>query len=250
MSEWFLIPAGLVAGLIDSIAGGGGLITVPSLILVLGHGPDSIGTNKFAATIGVCISFLVYARAGHFKARSAIPFAVTVGLASLAGSLVTAHVPTFVFPWLLLVTCPLVLLVVWKKNLWLKEHPPGTKKVHRFWIFAAGILVGFYDGIWGPGGGTFMFLALVFMAKLPILESLAASKLANLLSGGMALTSYSLQGYVHLHEGLLMTAGFAVGSLVGAKVASKKADKVVRPALVVVVILLLVKVVRELLTQA
>lgn len=245
LKELFLIPTGILAGLIDSIAGGGGLITVPSLVLVLGHGAPSIGTNKLAASLGVAVSFLVYMKAGHFKARSAVPFALTAGLASLAGSFVTPHVPPIIFPWLLLLTCPLVLLVVWKKNLWLKEHPPNTRKAHRIWIFLAGAIVGFYDGLWGPGGGTFMFLALVFLAKLPVLESLAASKLANLVSATTSLTGYASQGYVHLPEGLLLASGMVVGSLIGANFASKNADKVVRPALLVVVILLLTKVLSE-----
>jgi len=246
MSEWLLIPAGFVAGLIDSIAGGSGLITVPSLVLVLGHGPHAIGTNKLAATVGVAISFLVYLRSGHFKARSAIPFAVTVGFSSLLGSLVSPQIPREIFPWLLLVTCPIVLAVVWKKNIWLKEHPPGTRRPHRNWIYGAGLVVGFYDGLWGPGGGTFMFLALVFLAKLPILESLAASKLANFISAIMSLGGYAVQGYVHYGTGAFLAGGMILGSFIGAHYASKNVDKVIRPALVVTTLLLLVKVLSEL----
>lgn len=246
--EWLLIPAGFIAGFIDSIAGGGGLITVPSFVLLLGHGPHSIGTNKLPATIGVAISFLIYARAGYFKARSAIPFALAVGCASFLGSFITPHVPKTIFPWILLVTCPLVLVVVWKKDVWLKEHPPGSKRIHRGWIYLAGMLVGLYDGLWGPGGGTFMFLALVFLAKIPILESLAASKMANLASGALSLSGYALQGFVHVREGLILAVGFSIGSVLGATLATKDAVKVVRPALTIVVILLLIKVTFELFT--
>ncbi len=240
--DWLLFPIGLIAGFIDAIAGGGGLITVPSLALVLGSGVGAIGTNKLAACISVAASFFVYARAGHFRVRSGVPFAIVVGLSAMAGSFISPHLPRQIFPWLLLMTCPLVLFVVWKKDIWLKEHPPGSQPARKVWIVVAGLVIGMYDGVWGPGGGTFMFLALVFWAKLPMLESLTAAKCANLFSGFLSFVGYASQGYVNFELGLILGGGMLIGSLVGANLATKNAARVVRPALAVVSLLLMCRV--------
>ena len=109
----------------------------------------------------------------------------------------------------------------------------------------AGIAVGFYDGFFGPGGGTFMLLGLLWGVRLPLLEALLLSKLANTVSAGVSLVSYGIQGYVHPRYGIVMAIGMTVGGFMGAQLASKRAEKVVRPVLALVVVLLLVVQVRE-----
>lgn len=102
---------------------------------------------------------------------------------------------------------------------------------------------GFYDGFFGPGGGTFMFLSLYLGTGFPILTSIAISKLANTLSAGTALITYAKNGFVHWKIGLIMAIGMAVGSYIGASMTSKNAIKIVRPALTIVVTLLIIKLV-------
>jgi uncharacterized membrane protein YfcA len=244
-----LIFSGLLAGLIDSIAGGGGLITVPSLSLVLGHGPHAIGTNKLAAATGTLIAFLIYLRHSKMKWKRTLGFTFIVAFFSFLGSQVNPLVPKTYFPWALLFSCPLVLFVVYKKDMWVKiaqsERPQGLSYIA---LFLSASVCGFYDGIWGPGGGTFLFLCLILFCHMPLMEALAAAKLANFASASFSFTGYAIGGYIHWREGFGLAAGMAVGSFLGATIASRNQNtaSVVRLALVVVVCLLLVRVASEL----
>ncbi|MGK5087970.1 TSUP family transporter [Bdellovibrionota bacterium FG-2] len=238
-----LFFSGLLAGVIDSIAGGGGLITLPSLTLILGPGPHAIGTNKIVGTVAALVALLVYRRAGHFDLKKSLFFAISVGVGSFVGSRTAILLPLWVFRWFLLVSCPVVLWVVWRKDLWLAWQGSSVFiKLSQPKIAAVGVLCGFYDGVWGPGGGTFMFLALVFVADLPLLTGLAAAKLANTLSASSALFGYALGGYVHWGTSVPMVLGISLGAFVGAKLAVRRASVIMRPILVVVVVLLLIRV--------
>lgn len=243
-----LILAGVLAGFIDSIAGGGGLITLPAMTLALGPGPVAIGTNKIVGTTGALVALLVYLRRGHFDWRKSLAFTIWVGVGSVLGSSCARFVPLPYFKWFLVVSCPLILWVVWRKDLWVAREAEvvglaGSRWLHFFEtrMLLAGLAAGFYDGLWGPGGGTFMFLGLLFVVKMPLLAALAAAKFSNTVSASSSLVNYSLQGFVHWKEGLLVASGMSVGAFFGARYATKSAAKLVRPVLVVVVALLLVR---------
>ncbi len=238
---WLLVVVGLVTGAIDSIAGGGGLISLPSLMLVLGPGADAIGTNKI---VGVCAAFfalLVYRQKQSMNWRRMLSFAAFVGLGSLTGSQVAPLLPPSAFRWFLLLSAPVVLAIVWNRGLWLdaaKREGLRTKPVR---IALAGFGCGFYDGVWGPGGGTFMLLSLLFFADLPLLQALVTSKFANTVSASTALAGYAVNGHVHWLPGLSLGLGACVGATAGARFASSRTEKVVRPALALVAVLLLVR---------
>ena len=235
-----LICAGLVAGFIDAIAGGGGLITIPVFSFILGVGPHAIGTNKIAGTVAALVALVVYARGKHFDWRRSLGFTLWVALGSWTGSRVAVHIPVDYFKYFLALTCPLVLYVVWRKDFWAKEAQPGERP-HYGALVASGLACGFYDGVWGTGGGTFMFLSLLFFVKLPIFTALAAAKFANTCSAGTALLGYSLGGFVHWREGLTLSAGIGAGAFLGARHATQKNAQVIRPVLALVAVILLSK---------
>jgi uncharacterized membrane protein YfcA len=240
----FVPLAGLIAGFIDSIAGGGGLITLPMLSFVVGPGAHAIGTNKIVGASGALIALLVYMRKGHLDWAKGILFVMTAATGAYVGSQVSPHIPVQAFPWLMAITCPLILAVVWRKDAWVAaelQHPP-SHRTHAL-VLIAGLCVGFYDGAWGPGGGTFMLLALLWVSKLPLLTALAISKLANTSTASASLIGYARQNYVHWQEGALMSVGMCVGAFFGASLATRKAAQIVRPVLAVVAVLLLVKVI-------
>lgn len=238
----FLVFVGLLSGFIDSIAGGGGLIALPAMSLVVGPGVEAIGTNKIASLAGALIAFLVYLRKGHVDWKASVSFTVAVSFGALVGAIIAQWIPKSVFPWLLLITCPLILALVWKRDLWTSRalHPGSASVVA---VILAGLATGFYDGVWGPGGGTLMFLALLFFARLPLLTALAASKLANTVAAIVGLTTYGIAGHVHFHLGLMLASGMTVGGFFGASLASTNATRVVRPALLVIVALLMIRVI-------
>jgi len=118
--ELMLIFAGIVAGSIDSIAGGGGLITLPMLTSVLEPGPHAIGTNKIVGTVGALIAFLVYLRKQPLNLKKGLSFILAVGAGSLLGSLCSPLVPKIYFRYFLIAACPLVLYVIWNKNIFVQ----------------------------------------------------------------------------------------------------------------------------------
>lgn len=244
-----LIP-GLIAGFIDAIAGGGGLITVPTLILFMGAGATVIGTNKIVGFTAAFLALIVYARKGHLDWRSSALFTVFISVGSFLGSKVSPFLPPQFFKFLVLITCPLILVVVFKKDLWIARTPQETAQAkgqsNTIALIVSGLSVGFYDGAWGPGGGTFMFLSLLFVAKQPLLMAIAGSKVANSASAGASLLGYALDGHVQYIPGLIMALGSGTGAFVGARFASKKAAQIVRPVLAIVATLLALKVISNL----
>jgi uncharacterized membrane protein YfcA len=240
--DLFLIAVGLLAGFIDSIAGGGGLIALPAMSLVVGPGVDAIGSNRIASLSTAMIAFIVYLRKGHVDWQRSAVFTVAIGVGTAGGAITGQYIPREVFPWLILVTCPLILGLVWKRDLWtVRALHPGSASAAA--VIASGIVVGFYDGVWGPGGGTLMFLALLVFARLPLLTALAASKLANIMSASVGLITYGIAGHVHVHPGLVLASGMTVGGFFGASIATTNAARVVRPALLVIVALLVIRVI-------
>jgi uncharacterized membrane protein YfcA len=251
MPSFLLALTGLVAGFVDSIAGGGGLITLPALTLLFGPGASVIGTNKIAGCMAAAMALVVYARKGHFDFKRSLAFTLWISIGSYLGSQISPLLPAPLFHWFLVITCPIILWIVFRKDLWVRsENVVSTPLKSTKWlgllepgIFVSGILCGIYDGAWGPGAGTLMLLSLIFFARLPLFIALAASKLANACSAAVALASYASKGYVHWPEGICLAIGISLGAVVGAQCATQNASRIVRPVLASVVCLLLAKLV-------
>lgn len=242
--EWVVLFFGLIAGFIDAIAGGGGLITLPVLMWVLESGPDAIGTNKIVGTSAALAALWVYRRAGHFVLGQSVQFSLAVGLGAIGGSLITPYLPPVLFRWFILILSPLILWIIGRKDVWTR-HASEVPKLSPYRVLGWGALAGIYDGMWGPGGGTFMFLVLFLGAKLPLMQALASSKLANVCSASFSLTSFSIRGYVHWQLGFLMASSIVVGAFLGARFANRSAARAVRPILAAVTLLLVLKVFLE-----
>ena len=242
-----LLVSGAVAGFMDSIAGGGGLITLPVLSLVLEPGAHAIGTNKIVGTTGALMALLVYSRHSRINWREGLYFVFCVGVGSSLGAQVTPLLPASFFRWFLVAVAPLILYVVWGKDRWLKFESQ-TKALAPLgwwrpqWILA-GLGCGFYDGAFGPGGGTFMLLALLMVVRLPLMEALILSKLANTVSASVSWATYGWKGYVHWPEGFSMALGMGVGAWAGSQLASRKASQIVRPTMLFAVSLLMLKLI-------
>lgn len=241
-----LLGSGLVAGAIDSIAGGGGLITLPTLSLAVGQGVDAIATNKIVGSAGALMALLVYMRRNPVPWRIGLEFSFWIMLGSTCGSNLTPYLPKSLFPWFLLATYPVILWTVWEKDIWIREgaREAQPRKRHGLLeprLMLAGLACGFYDGMWGPGGGTFMLLALLLVVRLPLMPAVVASKLANTVSASTALIVYGTRGHVHVTTGVLMAAGMCAGAFIGASLATKRASTVVRPVLAFVATLLVLK---------
>ncbi len=239
-----LVVVGILAGFVDSIAGGGGLITVPVFTLLLGPGADAIGTNKIVGVVATAVALLVYMRLGHVRIRGHLLFFACVAVSSAAGAYLSAWVPPVVYKWFIVAVVPLLLVVVLKKDLWVKQAASGDHAhVNHQALWMAGCACGFYDGIAGPGGGTLMFLALFILARFPLLEAMGTAKVANLASASFSLVTYASTGHVLWSQGVSMAIGIGMGAAIGASVASKNAATWARVALGVVSSLLVLRLV-------
>lgn len=238
MSEqfWILILTGLIAGAIDGIAGGGGLVTIPILALLIGPGATAIGTNKVAATCATLVALAVYARKGHVRFRSAIPFAVTVAVGSLLGSLTATSLSPEFYKWALVFILPTLLIVIWRRDLWL--HVENRPRKPGWLIGLAAMSIGFYDGVAGPGGGTLMFLLLFLLAGQPLMVAIATSKLVNFFSGVTSLVSFTISGHVLWSAGIALALGISAGAFLGAHAALRDGPKYARIALSILVVVL------------
>lgn len=240
MNHYLLSFMGLITGLIDSIVGGGGLISLPTLSIAIAPGAEAIGTNKIVGSTGALIALLVYAKKGHLMWREGLSFCLVCAAGSFLGSSVSPHVSKEFFRYLLIVMCPVILYIVWNRDIFFKERENFVKP-HYSLFFLSALGSGFYDGFFGPGGGTFMFLGLFLGTGFPLLPSIAISKMANTFSATTALITYSHNGFVHWKEGVIMASGMIVGSFIGASLATKHITKIIRPMLTIIVLLLMLK---------
>lgn len=235
-----LLAAGLAAGFIDALFGGGGLITVPALMLRLGRTPEAIGTNKIAGAACTLAAIAVYGAAGRIPWRKAAAFSAWTGLGAAVGAFYSPRFLAPVYPvllWAGTALCAATLLL--RRRL---VEASGNRPPHEALgapACALGFLCGLYDGAWGPGGGTFMFLALLYTGGLGLVGSMAAAKIANFCSASMSLSVYALTGWVRWSVGLPLAASLALGAAAGASMGLRRAERLLAPALFTVTALLL-----------
>lgn len=235
-----LFLAAFVAGFIDSIAGGGGLVTVPALLLA-GFSPiQTLGTNKVQSLFGSGSATLAYARGGQVNLRSQVPMAAMSALGAAIGAVATTYIPGTV----LQASMP-VLLVVIALYFLLKPNIGDIDKHQRMTGFLFGVtlvpLIGFYDGLFGPGTGSFFMLAFVTLLGYGMLKATAHTKLLNFGSNIGAFAVFAFSGAIHWQAGVAMGIGQFLGAQAGSQLAMKNGARIIRPLLVVACIALAVK---------
>lgn len=226
---------GLVAGLVDSIAGGGGLITIPALLGV-GLPPQvALGTNKLQASFGSGSATLTFIRSGSVNpgdCRTGIVFtALGALLGTLTVQLLDPNLLRKVIPWLLIA---IVCYMLATPRLGFEEIHPRMRK-GRFFL-AAGLLLGFYDGFLGPGTGSFWVMALVFGLGFDLTRATACTKVMNFTSNIASLLMFIACGSVFWREGLVMGAGQFIGARIGARLVVSRGARFIRPVFIVMVL--------------
>ncbi|QGV80746.1 sulfite exporter TauE/SafE family protein [Streptomyces ficellus] len=241
----FLCAAALVAGWIDAVVGGGGLLLLPALLLGLPHVPAAhiLGTNKAVAIVGTTGAAVTYVR----KAPVRVGTAVRIGLAALAGSMGGAFFAAGISSDVLRPVIMVVLLGVAAFVMLRPSFGAGADKgpVTRARIVTAIVLVGggigFYDGLFGPGTGTFLVLALAAVLHLDLVTASATAKIVNVCTNAGALAMFAYQGTVLWKLAALMAVFNLAGGMFGARTALRKGAEFVRGVLLVVVFSLVAK---------
>lgn len=227
-----LAAAAGVAGFVDSIAGGGGLITVPALMLA-GLPPDqALATNKVQGSFGAATAAASYARSGLVDLRAQLPTAALAFGAGVAGAALVTAIPTGA----LRVILPVVLIAV-ALFFALKPGLDDTDRAARLtrgaFALTAVPVVGFYDGLIGPGAGAFYMLSFVMLAGFGVLRATAHTKLLNCASNLGGLAAFALTGQPLWLVGLAMGAAQMAGAWAGSRVAMRIGARVIKPLLVV-----------------
>ncbi len=232
-----LLAAGFLAGFVDAIAGGGGLITVPILMLSGASPVTALATNKVQALFGAATAAHAYSKGGHVNLREQIKPALIAFVASVVGALLVSVLPV---AWIRMV---LPLLLIGIAVFFATKKGLGDQDRHRRlspFLFAALIvpLCGFYDGLLGPGAGSFYMLGFVSLAGYGILKATAHTKLLNLASNAGALLAFAFVATPWWITGLGMGVAQIAGARAGAALAQKQGAKVIKPLLVLTSIIL------------
>ncbi|MBI1378751.1 MAG: TSUP family transporter [Frankiales bacterium] len=242
-----MAAAGL-AGWVDAVSGGGGLIQLPALLVGL---PDAapatvLGTNKLSSIVGTSAAALTYGRAAVTDLGTAVPMAGAAFLGSAAGAAVATHLPGTFFRPLALVL--LVVVGVWTlvrpalgDEQSLRWHGTPDHGRHRVAAVVMGAVIGLYDGVFGPGTGTFLVFGLVALLGYSFLNASAIAKVVNVATNLAALIVFGLGGHVLWALGLTMGAANLVGGVLGARTAVRRGSAFVRVVFLVVVGVLLLK---------
>ena len=237
---FFLIAAAFIAGYVDAVAGGGGLITIPALLLAGLPPLTALGTNKVQSIFGSASATIAYAAKGHMNLRRQAPVAVLSFVGACLGALAARVVPTDILriglPFLLIAVA---LFFAFKPGL--SDVDADQRMSPAIFAFTLVPLIGAYDGLFGPGTGSFFMLAFVSLAGYGVLKATAHTKLLNFASnlGGFAV--FALAGSVVWKLGLIMGVAQFIGARLGAMTAMRFGATFIRPLLVVVCLALAIK---------
>ena len=244
-----LICVGVFLGaFMDAIAGGGGIITVPTYLMGLSNLPiyNALGTNKLSSGIGTIFSTARFIHQGLVDWKLFAPAVILSLTGSVCGTWLQHHTPAVVLKYLLLVVLPVVAFITLRTQR-STQHPRRRAWLRRLIVWGSAFVIGGYDGYYGPGTGTFMMIALVRFAKLDTRHAAGGVKVVNLASNLGSLFTALRAGYVLVGVGLISSVASILGHYIGAGLAIKNGSKIVRPTVIAVLLLLTVKVGSELL---
>ena len=239
-----LFATGLVAGFVDTVAGGGGLLTLPMLLNICGDPQLALGTNKLQSTFGSTSATFHFARAGAVDLRECYRACLLAFLGALLGSLVVQQFD----PQLLKKIIPMLLfavaIFVWlRPQLGEKDIHPRLSRIKFDFIFAFGI--GFYDGILGPGTGTFLALAFMLGLGFNLTRATANTKALNWASNVASLIVFLLAQKVWFAAGVTMGGGQWIGARLGSRMVLTRGTKFIRPVFLTMVLLLTLKMIYD-----
>ena len=247
LSLLIICPLVFAAGLIDAVAGGGGLISLPAY-LIAGLPPhNAIATNKLSSSIGTVASTTRFIKNKCVDWPTAIPSAVLAVLGSIAGAKLILAIDDNAIRYIMLVLVPVLAFVVLKKrDLSAETLDPVSRKRQMIVVCLAALFVGMYDGFYGPGTGTFLLIAYTQLAKLPVRLTAGNVKIANLSSNIGSLTVFLLHGQAIIPIGLVSAVFAIAGHFIGAGLLLKNGAKVVKPFILVVLSLLFIRLIYDL----
>ena len=241
----FLAVAAFAAGLIDAIAGGGGLIQLPALMIGLAKSETVVilGTNKVPSIFGTSASALMYRRNIKTDSKLLITMVVPAFLGSMGGASLASRIPSEVLKPIVVSLLIAVLVYTWKRPQLgqiesLRQSEPLRLKIAAF----AAVIIGFYDGLIGPGAGSFLVLTLVAILGFAFLSASAIAKVVNVATNLGAIIIFGANGEIIWKIGLTLAFANVAGALIGAHLTLKGGSSLVRKVFMGVTLALIIKV--------
>ncbi len=227
-----------LAGFVDAVVGGGGLIQIPALLVLMPQLPPALlfGTNKFASIWGTLSAALRYGRRLPMAWRSVLPAAVAAAAFSYLGAHTVSLIhPAQLRPLILLLLPALLAYTLWKKDFG-ALHAPHLSPAGQLWFgLGTGAVIGFYDGFLGPGTGSFLIFAFVGLFGFSFLAASASAKVVNVVTNLGALAYFAAHGEVLYTTAVPMAACNVAGALLGSQLALRHGSGFVRGLFILVV---------------
>lgn len=236
-------PLVFLAGLVDAVGGGGGLISLPAYIAA-GLPPHmAVATNKLSATFGTALVTFRFIRNRLIDFRLALPAVFSALIGAFCGSNLSMVVSGRIITILLYIILPITAFFVINPRLFHDNpEPAGSSAGQTVIAVFSAFIIGMYDGFYGPGTGTFLLIAFTVFAKLPIVKANGLTKAINLTTNVTSLVVFLIHGQVLIPLGLTAAACNMAGGWLGAGLAMKGGIRIIRPVTVAVLILLLIKI--------
>lgn len=238
-----IVVVGFAAGWIDAVVGGGGLVQLPALLLVPGITPvQALATNKMGSIFGTTTSSITYYRRVHPDLRTAIPMALIALAGSFGGAIIAAILPAEVIkPVIVAALVAVAIFTALKPTVGELTQLRHSGRRHHAVAALIGLIIGFYDGVLGPGTGSFLIIALVVFLGYNFLESSAKAKLVNMATNLGALAFFLPSGHLLWGLGLVLGLANMFGGYVGARMAISKGSKFIRVIFLIVVTVLIAR---------
>ncbi|GAB3214355.1 sulfite exporter TauE/SafE family protein [Marinactinospora thermotolerans] len=240
-----LLTAAAAAGWVDAVVGGGGLLLLPALLVAFPHAPvaNLLGTNKLAAVFGTASAAVTYSRGLKLERRVVGPAAGLALLGAGSGAALAGMVSSDALrPIIMVVLLVVAAVVLFRPTLGVAADPtlPSTRRMVAA-VLVTGVGIGFYDGLIGPGTGTFLIIALTTITGLDFVSASASAKIVNTATNLGALVVFALNGHILWLLGLGLAVCNIIGAQIGARMALRRGAGFVRIVLLVVVVGLIAK---------
>ena len=239
-------PLTFLAGLVDAVAGGGGLISLPAYLIAGLPVHNAIATNKMSSSMGTTIATVRYGMSGFIPWKIALFCAVFAMVGSNIGANLALLLSDRVFKIVMLVILPLTAWYVLRGRALDGERESFSAKKTTLIAMGIALAVGVYDGFYGPGTGTFLLLGLTALGHMPLQEANGTTKVINLTSNITALTVFLINGKVLLPLGIVAGLFNVAGNYLCARMFEKGGAKAVKPVMVIVLIIFFIRVITDL----
>lgn len=246
MLEYLIIcPLVFLAGFIDAIAGGGGLISLPAYLFAGFPVHNAIATNKLSSTMGTTISTLKYAKNGFINYKRAIPCVFFTLLGASIGANLALVISDKIFIIIMLIILPFIAFYVLKSKNFENPKPTYSNTKTLILCLISAFFIGMYDGFYGPGTGTFLLIFLTSIARVKLEEAAGTTKVINLTSNITSLIIYIINGKVIFNLGIVAGLFSIAGNYIGAKFFTNKGAKILRPIIISVLVIFFCKILME-----